>query len=267
VRPLPVIAEPLAVVGEHRHDRAVEDSLLLQVVEQDAEPVVGVGDLGGVARPVVALHGEREGGVVGRVRVEEMDPEEERSVAALTVDPGPGGGDRLRRASLGEMDAALGLAALGVLVVIEPRVEPESRVERRPADERRGPVPGVPQQLGERRETPPLAVGQASPQVVAETVAHRLEAREHAGVRGEGQRTRCRRGVEADPARREAIDPGRRARRSSEARDVVSPQRVHGDQDQVGRRVLAPEPEDEDGAAAEHEEDDGENRDLASHAP
>ena len=73
---LAVLAQRLAVVGQHRHHRVALVARRLDRVEHAADLLVGEGDLAVVGpareRALVGL-----GGIVGRVRVVEVQPGEE----------------------------------------------------------------------------------------------------------------------------------------------------------------------------------------------
>ena len=87
---LAMLAEPLAVVGGDDHQGAVEDAGLSQAGEEPAQLRVHVGDLPVVGARSEAV-GERSRRLVGRVRVEQVGPEEERGGP---VGDGPVGGPR-----------------------------------------------------------------------------------------------------------------------------------------------------------------------------
>ncbi len=82
---LAVLAEALAVIGDDRDERAVEAAAALERRDQAADARVDVGDLAVVRRRLEA-GGERRRRIVGRVRVVQMHPAEER-LRAAAVEP------------------------------------------------------------------------------------------------------------------------------------------------------------------------------------
>ena len=165
-----------------------------------------------------------------------MNPEEERS---RRLDGGARrdcGVDDSRCRALGIAELAGALRGHAVVVEIEAAAESEAAIEHPRADYRQGRVAAGAQQFGQgrdRRRERPLAV-------VAQPVLDRIEPGEERRVRRQGQRDR-RQGVgEAQPARRQRIEPWRR-RRSAIAARQVGAQRVDGDEQNIRRaRRLRP---------------------------
>ena len=77
MRALAVLAERLAVVGDDDDGGAGEEAGLLEMFEQASDGGVGVGDLA-VVRRISVRGGKRRRRRVGRVRIEQVQPREER---------------------------------------------------------------------------------------------------------------------------------------------------------------------------------------------
>ncbi len=84
---LPVVSEPLPVVGDEKDDGAIVEPLALQAVDELADDGVRRRDLGVVGRPVAGAEGL--GRLVGEVRLEEVHEQEER-LRLHALDPGQG---------------------------------------------------------------------------------------------------------------------------------------------------------------------------------
>ena len=173
---LAVLAEALAVVGGHEHERARERPLLFERAQEPRDLRVHERDLAVVGRGAEPL-GQLAGRLVGRVRVVVVHPQEERARrsprgAAQPAQRGVGGG-------VGEaLDVGRAprvVAARQVVVVgLEAAVEPEAAVERE-ARRRRRPSGSRPARKSS------AAVFTCGRQHVAAVVAHAVAERGEAG--------------------------------------------------------------------------------------
>ena len=220
------------VAGEH-HQRAALPAGRQQRA-QLAQRGVGGGHLAvvGVARE---LGRERLRRLVGRVRIVEVHPGEGGPAVAVPH-PLAGGGDGRGRGALGQQERR-GRAAVreGVVVDVEPAVQPESRVQRERAHERAGAIAALLQARGQRGR----ARGEAEAGVVAHAVLERIAAREDVRVRRQGHDVVGVRALEPHALRRQPVDPGRPRPRVPVGAQRVRPQRVDGDQEDVEARFAA----------------------------
>ncbi len=225
---LAMVAERLAMVGGERSDDRARRRGGELVEERREEGVRGrnlaeVG-LAGEAR------GEGRRWRVGRVRIEQVHPEEAR--ARRLAPPGQRRGDDLVAAPLGEREVGVGPLRIAVVVALEAAVEAEERVERISADEGAGRIARVVQRGRQGRDLRRQAVAR----VVAHAVLERVQAGEDVGVRRQGHDV-VGVGIGVDAAaRREPVEARRRRRRAAVPADRVPAQRVDRDQDDV--RVL-----------------------------
>ena len=184
VRFLPVVAETLAVIAQHRHDRLLEQAALLEKTDDAAHLRVGEGDFAPVGMAFV-LGLEGLGRIVRRVRVVQVNPREEPPVLHR-VDPRQGLVDHLVAGTLDVAQRAP--AALRdvevVEVLVESLVDAPLAVEDECGDEPAGREPLLLQHLGQR-----LLFGrQEEPAVVAHAMFGREPAGEHARVRRQRER-------------------------------------------------------------------------------
>ena len=232
---LAVLAEPLAVIrvrttsvrpssarGEHR-------------LEERAERGVGGGHLAVIGRAAGEARGERLRGLVGVVRLVEMDPGEvgrppsprSISVRRATV--------VRARALLLEERGPRGVADEAVVVDVEPPVETEARVERKSAHERPGGVPARPSRAWPASPPPP---GIGSPRCRAR------RGRSGGGPRGcwRGREAsgRCERGPSrsARPSRKDGPSTASRRCLAVSAQRVRT-QRVDGDEQNAQSRLAS----------------------------
>ena len=222
---LAVGAEPLAVIGQH-HDRGPpRRPRLLERGDQLPDEVVGERDLAAVGVAGVAL-AERRRGCVGRVRVEQVDPGEERPAAVL--------GQPVRRVRGGLRPRPLAAPRAGVVVPqvvveqLEPLPQPEQARGGERGDEGRGRPAAPAQLLGQRGDV----VRQPEAGVVAHAVRRRVEPREDRGVGRRRQRDGGPGARHARPLRGQRVQVRRGHRGGAVARDVVGAQRVERDQQQ-----------------------------------
>jgi hypothetical protein len=233
VRALAVLAEALAVVGGGEDERARERAPAFEVAQQPADLRVHERHFAVVRRGAKA-RGQVAGRLVGGVRVVVVQPEEKgRRRSGRGTEPaqrGVGGGIG------GALDvrSAPRVVAAGQVVVVgrEAAVETEAPVEREARDERRGPVSRTRELLGRRLHLRRHHVAA----VVAHAMADRGEAGEHRGVRRTGE-WHVRDGRrEPHPARGQRIERGRHGRGVPVGAEMVRPQRVDGDEEDVRTR-------------------------------
>ena len=179
VRRLAVLAERLAVVGQHRHQRVARRAPgRAQRVEHAADLRVREGDLAVVGPPAKrSRYGARRR--VGRVRVVEVDPREEgprsarararRRAASATSFAGP-----LRALRRGP-----GVSCRPSSKVSKPAREAEGGRDGVGADERAGAVARALEPRGQRG----VGVASVKSDVVAHAVHRRVLAGEDGGVR------------------------------------------------------------------------------------
>ena len=235
VHQLVVIAEALAVVREQDDDRVGLVSGGAEPVEHAPHLSVGEGDLAVVGMPRKAIEIRRRGRV-RRVRIVEMQPGKERTVASRTA--------RLRRRRIEPAQRRIGYlvrAALsagitggGFVEVFVERVEPLAEAEcarhRVCADERRRLV-ALPLQQGRDRR---ILRSEGEHDVAAHAVRGRVLTGENRRVGGAGERDGGLDLIEPDAGGRERVERRRRACRGAVGADVIGAQRVDRDQEQVG---------------------------------
>ena len=178
---LAVVAEPLAVIAhDHDRDRPFRRSPS-NACDQAPQLLVHRRDFAEVGRPRVAA-AKGLGRRVGRVRVEVVDPQEQRLPGApARATPAPG------RSSPRAVRSARPAGEL-VVVDVEPAGEAEAPRQHEPRDEGGRPVAGLLEPLREYR----LARGKV-PGVLVDAVPRGIEARHHRGCARGGSRARSRR--------------------------------------------------------------------------
>ena len=226
-----MVAEALAVVADDDNHRAVVEAERLELGDDAADLAVGEGNLA-VVRVSLVTRRERLGRVVGRVRVVEVDPGEERR--ALRV-PNPRQG-LVHDLVAGPLDVRQRHAALPaevevVEVGVESLVDPPLAVEHVRADEPAGAVAPRLQDLGERE----LFGAEEEAAVVAHAVLGRELAGEQARVRRQGER-RDGLGLLEQHALAGQVVEGRRLDVAiAVGPHAVGPRRVEGHHHQVQR--------------------------------
>jgi hypothetical protein len=218
---LAVLAQAFPVVRGHHEERAVEELPLAEARDEAAHEVVREGHLrlvgvGGKARP------ERLGGVVRKVRVEEMDPGEELPRPHL-VDPG----ERVVHDRVAPLLELVDCEAVGVAV--EALGEAEAPLE----DPRAHESP-----RGEARALEPLRqrrprLGKRNAAVVADAVARREEAGQDRAVGRQGQRDGGRCLLEEDGLGGELVEVGSRASGETVTTQSICSESVQGDQNDI----------------------------------
>jgi hypothetical protein len=213
---LAVLVEPLSMIAENGNDGV--SAIVAERCEQLPDAVVGHGDL-----PVVVVgKGEAppEGGWSPRsVGIEEVDPEEERSVVPVR-EPGDGTFGRPWSRTLIEEFVVVCFEALG---------DSELRVEHVCADERGGLIAGV---LGHLCEGDGFGADPVAP-IVPHSVAERILAGEDRGVGRKRYGDRSQSVLEENAPAREFVQVGGVGRLVAIAADSVCAGGVEGDEEQV----------------------------------
>ena len=248
-----MLAEGLAVVRGHDHERVLEEVHLTQVVQEAADLLVEPGDGLLMQRPHVVPERSRllaldhdlidqlvepcsravlgVAGRVGAMGVQVVDEEEPRRAGGLGPrEPG---------------ERALGHPAAGLaphVPEVEPLLEPEAGPQvDRVRDDPAGRVAALLQGLRQRLEAAVEREDVVSPMPLAgheglRSVLEREETREHGRVAGEGPRRRRDAGLVTVGHGREGVEVRRRVRGPPVAGQVVRADGVQGDQDDRGRR-------------------------------
>ena len=154
--------------------RAAAGPRALQVVQQDADLRVDEGDLA-IVRPLAESCLERVGRLVWRVRIEEVDPQEQRPLGdtGILAQPRVDGGDRLVRAPFDRgRTRRIAAARESIVVPLESAGEAESPLQRKSGDERLRSVPAITKSIGERRN----GASENEPDVVVDAVTKRCDA-------------------------------------------------------------------------------------------
>src|SRR5438876_3238525 len=219
-----MLAEALAVIPDGDHDGVARLAALVQKGEKPADLLIHECDLGIVGRDAVeARPGERGAGVVGIVRVVEVNPREERCpVTARGLEPRKrGSDDDVTGAVDGKLlvDDLRPRAGEVIVVGIEAAVEPEAlRKHIRRNECARSITPGPKLFRGGCR-----TVRQSLASVDAHAVLGRFEPGEEGGVRGQRHRAWrvCR--LEADAGRRERVELRRERIRIAVAPEPIGP--------------------------------------------
>ena len=215
-----MLAEGFAVIGGGDDQRL---SSIPQTVDQTSCLPIRLRDV------IVISDGGRTaiGGVaVGRVRLEQMDPDEPARVPML-----PDPGERLVHhdpsgAIVGE--AAVAIARHPVAIGLESPDQSEAAIEWKRRDEPRRGEPRVGERLRQRRHRriDADAVG-------AGAVSGRVASGHQARVRGQGDRRGCVGAIEAHAVGGEAIEGWRARRLVAVGADVIGAQGVDGQQEHV----------------------------------
>ena len=249
VRPFAVPAEALSVVADHHDGRLTVETVRLQPRQQPPHLLIGEGDLavveaGHAARAELRAEGLRR--LVGRVRVVEVDPGEERLLRAA-LEPGQRSVDHLVGGPLhaAEVEVLVLLQVEAIVVDLEALVEAPPAVEDERADERSRRVALLPQGFGDRLLLRP----QRGVSVDAHAVMGRVHARHDRGVRRLGQRRRRGGLGEEDAAPREAVEVRGARPRIAVAAEMVGARRVQRDEDDVGLLDTLPRPQAADDVA------------------
>ena len=203
MRRLTVLAQALAMIGGRQHDHRVGRPRPLDRVEKHADLGIGKGDLA-IVRPPAEAAQVRLGRRVGRMRIEQVQPEEERPGPVLRrgMQPCQGRADgRIRPAlDVGQCDRIVA-ARKCIVVDVEAAPEAESPVDRKARHEGGRVVARALELLGQRRRRG----AENELGVVADAVHERRDAGQDGRVRGQRQRDVHDGGREAHAARRQCV--------------------------------------------------------------
>ncbi len=222
---LAVVAEPLAVIRGHDHERPIVHARLAQVLEERADDLVGGGDLS-IVRPRGVARPERLRRIVGHVGLVHVEEEEERTTLAR-VDPGrrDPGGHPARPLVVVEGGA---LARIDrVLVVVEEGAQPRLVTQHVRGH---GGARRVAARLQERRDRGVRGAVEREADVVAHPVLRGHEAGEHGDVRRQRHRARAVGVLEEDGVAEEPVEVRRLEIAAAVGRQVVCTQRIDGDE-------------------------------------
>ena len=240
------------ISGGH-HERRREQLAGHQLAHDQTEDGVHIGHLS-IIEPVSALLSERGGRIVRQMGIEEMDPDEERSVAArVFVEP------RLERLKH-LLGPALGVGRFErrvrleiVVVDVEPAVQAEAGIHGEGRRESGRFIAAALEDLGQGRSSSPESVGS----VVVDAVGIGIFAGHDRGVRRQGEGNLAVGLAEADSALGQDVQIGGPARGIPVAAKPVGPGRVQGDEDHVqpgvseNRNGLGPRRKKDAGRAGE----------------
>ena len=231
---LAVAAQGLAVVAHHDDDGPVLDPLRPQPRKAAPHLLVGEGDLSVVeaaqAAPLV-LRAEGLRGLVGSVRVVQMDPREERPLL-VDVEPREGGvHDLVGRSLHGPQVQVLVLPEVEAVVVdVEALIEAPAPVQHERRDPGSRGVASLRKRLGDRG----LGRAQGRVAVDAHPVVGGVGAGHDRGVRRQRQRRGGRGLGEEHPAARQRVDVGGLDVGIAVGAQVIGAGRVQGDEQDVG---------------------------------
>jgi len=226
---LAVLRKPLAMVRQHRDERLVGSGVLRNGREQSPQLLVGVGYLS-VVEPVAVCFAEGRGRVVGRMRIEDVHPEEEPPAGAR-CQPRGRAIHYLARPPFGIFALQLAAAFLRHFIVVnrESAVESKLAFQHRRPDKRRR----IPSLLVQDRSQSGMRSVQDETARVADLVPRRVEPGEDAGMRrrrkwggGDGV-------LKQHAFASEAVESGRLDFRIAVAAQAVGPQGVDGEQDEI----------------------------------
>ena len=194
-----------------------------------------------VVRPIVKPFAKRRRRIVRAVRIEQVYPQQIRLGSRRpTSEPCADRADGRVRPPLGVWRVASRITTRKLIVVdVEAACESESAAQRKSGDEGRGLVARGTKPFGERRHR--LVEHEFG--IVADAMARGSQPGEQRRVRGQRQRRVCHGVGEPDAAAGERVEGRRGGVAIAVAAEVIGPQRVDGDHDDVGRRgAMDPEP-------------------------
>ena len=227
MRRLAVIPQSLAVIRRDDHQRVRAPVAGRHDLEKPAHVLVGGSDLAQVGIPGEAGR-ERRRRLVGNVGLVQVDPEEP-GLALVPPPPGRGGRHHLVAAPLRDGEALGRTLRVGVVVDLEPPVQPVAGVQRERGDERRGAESSVAEGFGGRRHR----FGQHEAGVIAHPVLVGQAARQKVRVRRQRHHAVRVRPAEDPAAAREAVEVGSLRGRVPREPDGVGPQGVDRHQDDI----------------------------------
>ncbi len=233
---LAVLAERLAVVGRVHHCGVASKVERVQPFQQPQNLGVGVHDLARVgAGGALAVLGGR---TVRLVRIVQMDPQVERTLAAVRLpEPRQRGVHRRARGALDgcQIPVLDSRVVERVVVGLMPLADAPARMEDIGRDEPRGVIAVREKTLREGRGV----FSEHEAAVVAYGVVGRIEAGEEGTVRGQRQRDLGHRTLEQHPLACESRGRNR-LERPAVGSNVVTSQGVDRDNDHVGVRETRP---------------------------
>ena len=224
MRLLAVLAKALAMIAGHRHDSRCRRAARAENLDDPRDLRIRVGDLAVVRIAIrfFRIPGRR---FVRRMGIVEVHPQKERR--SRLVQPGDSAVDNVAAAPLGlEASALIGIAPDAVVVGIESVGEPESTVEHVGANKGARPIPRILKPAGQRRRR---GLRREHDTVVPDAMGDRQEASHDRDVRRQRERHRRSSIVESGAGSRQRVDG-----RSKASADPVSPERVDGDENDVG---------------------------------
>ena len=219
---LAMLAERLAMIGDDDDGCPGEEIEALQATEESPERRVGVRHFAVVRRGWMR-RGERGGRRIGRMRVEQVCPDEER-LRAVLVDPGERGiNHRVRRS----FNRSSRFSQKLIVVPVEPTRESERPLERIPADERRRRISTGPHRLCDR----PYIGGRAKAVVGPDPMTRWIQTGEHRRVCRKRKRhlRDCRR--KARRVLRKPIERWRQPASRTVRADPIRAERIDGDKE------------------------------------
>ncbi len=231
---LAVLAEALPVIGRHRDEQVARAAGLLQGLEQPAELRVAEGDLSLVRMQRGLTPGRRR--LVGHVRIEEVQPDEEALPGSEPGEPGQRVVDHLVGGALDVQVSHRLPGRLWGVIDLEALVEAEARVQHEAPHEGRG----APAPLGEHLRDQPRLRRQCEHGVVVHSVGSRIDTGEDRSVRGERDGCRGDRPLEENPLPGEPVEGGRPRSVAAVGTDAVGPRRVEGDEQDARRPRALP---------------------------
>jgi len=231
---LAVVAEALAVVSNHHHDRVLRKPSLVEPIQEPADLGVGEGDL-----PIVepALAASFKSGpvwlrrIVGFVGVVEVEPGKERPLVRLLEPLQTDVHNSVSRSlDSGQIELLVGRHLEVVVVALESLIQTPPLVDNESGDHRSAPVAGPRQPLGEGR----LHIGQGDAAVKAHPVERRIKSSHDRRVRRQGKGGRRHRVLEEHTLRRQRVETRRLGGLISIAPDTIGPGGVEGYEENVG---------------------------------
>ena len=246
------LAQAFAVVGHDDNQSGLSQAQRLQLIEEFSDVVIGVSDFGVVAPNAVRhffVQGRRLVGsagirlqvgkllaqVVGLVGIEVVRPQEEGLAGAVFrpfLHPPDGQrGDILGRAiGVEELILAVEFLVIDFKAPVQAR---QSFLQRPGADVGGGAIVVALQNLGQRDQA--RVFGQRLTVDFA-SVFLRVASRQQANVGGAGQRDGGVGALKTDALRRQAVQPRRGEQVVAVGGEMVGPQGIDGDEQDVGPR-------------------------------
>lgn len=229
----PVLSEHLAVVTGDDDPRRVHEAELFELVHDLADTVVGESDLTSI-EIVGETRSEGLGRIVVVVRIVVME-EQEKVFVSVIFEPLPRQSRRLITFPLAQ-EKYLVLLFETVVIGIEALAQVEFRVKDEAADDGPRRVAPLSQHFGQGH----VRVGEAITEVIVHAVDRRDGSRQHRAMRGQSRGDGGDHVFEEHALSRDVIDVRRRLPWEAVARQVVGPQRIDADEENVlGLRAVA----------------------------